>query len=201
MDEANITAESLAVHDFQNKSCIESFLTVDEASITSGAPSLDNTLSNLHPDIISISDDQLADSSSRYGNSTTVKEIVMGIDQMDSSLTLFPSFEEQLNEYRSKQSYRMTDVQNNSKMICSNNPSSDSEHLNTTKKATPKPRNIGFNHFRPKRNYMLQAKTSHTDTLTYKRKNFRKICPQNRPPDWEDYLILVNKLTQKTQSR
>ena len=77
LDRTNITPSStepnqqqhqslnpFAVCNFQDESCIESFVTVEEASITSEALSLDNTLSNSYPNVISILDDQQAGLSS-----------------------------------------------------------------------------------------------------------------------------------------
>jgi hypothetical protein len=120
-----------AVCNFQDESCIESFVTVEEASITSEALSLDNTLSNSYPNVISILDDQQAGLSSPNGNSTTVDEIGTGIDQNYSPSTMPPSFDDQLKKYRTKHSHtdRMIDVHNNSGIT----------HQKTTRKSTRKP--------------------------------------------------------------
>ncbi|CAB4041333.1 Hypothetical predicted protein [Paramuricea clavata] len=117
-----------AVCNFQDESCIEHFVTVEEASITSEALSLDNTLSNSYPNVISILDDQQAGLSSPNGNSTTVEEIGTGIDQNYSPSTMPPSFDDQLKEYRTKHSHtdRMIDVHNNSGIT----------HQKTTRKST-----------------------------------------------------------------
>ena len=137
-------------------------------------------------------DDQQAGLSSPNGNSTTVDEIGTGIDKNYSPSTMPLSFDDQLKEYRSKHSHtdRMIDVHNNSGIT----------HQKTTRKST---RNRGKNtrssQIKSKRcNYMPQP-ISHIDTSAYNRKNFRKNSSSNRPPDWGNYLILVNKLTQKTE--
>jgi hypothetical protein len=136
-------------------------------------------------------DDQQAGLSSPNGNSTTVDEIGTGIDQNYSPSTMPPSFDDQLKEYRTKHSHtdRMIDVHNNSGIT----------HQKTTRKSTRNRKNTRSSQIKSKRcNYMPQP-ISHIDTSAYNRKNFRKNCSSNRPPDWGNYLILVNKLTQKTE--
>ena len=181
----------LAVCNFQDESCIESFVTVEEASITSEALSLDNTLSNSYPNVISISDDQQAGLSSPNGNSTTVEEIVTGINQNYNPSTMLPSFDDQLKEYRTKHSHtdRMIVVHNNSGIT----------HQKPTRKSTRNRKNTRSSHIKSKRCNYIPQPISHIDTSAYNRKNFRKNCSSNRPPDWGNYLILVNKLTQKTE--
>ena len=204
LDRTNITPSStepnqqqhqslnpFAVCNFQDESCIEYFVTVEEASITSEAVSLDNTLSNSYPNVISILDDQQAGLSSPNGNSTTVDEIGTGIDQNYSPSTMPPSFDDQLKEYRTKHSHtdRMVDVHNNSGIT----------HQKTTRKSTRNRKNTRSSQIKSKRcNYMPQP-ISHIDTPAYNRKIFWENCSSNRPPDWGNYLILVNKLTQKTE--
>ena len=181
----------LAVCNFQDESSIESFVTVEEASITSEALSLDNTLSNSYPNVISMSDDQQAGLSSPNGNSTTVEEIVAGIDQNYNSSIMLPSFDDQLKEYRTKHSHtdRMMVVHNNSGIT----------HQKPTRKSTRNRINTRSSHIKSKRCNYIPQPISHIDTSAYNRKNFRKNCSSNRPPDWGNYLILVNKLTQKTE--
>ncbi|CAB3991518.1 Hypothetical predicted protein [Paramuricea clavata] len=179
-----------AVCNFQDKSCIESFITVKEASITSEALSLDNTLLNSYPNVISISDDQQAGLSSPNGNSTTVEEIVTGINQNYNPSTMLPSFDDQLKEYRTKHSHtdRMIVVHNNSGIT----------HQKPTRKSTRNRKTPDLVIKSKRCNYIPQP-ISHTDTSAYNPKIFRKNCSSNRPPDWGNYLILVNKLTQKTE--
>ncbi|CAB4016292.1 RNA-directed DNA polymerase from mobile element jockey, partial [Paramuricea clavata] len=138
-----------AVCNFQDESCIESFVTVEEASITSEALSLDNTLSNSYPNVISILDDQQAGLSSPNGNSTTVDEIGTGIDQNYSPSTMPPSFDDQLKEYRTKHSHtdRMIDVLDNSGIT----------HQKTTRKSTRNRKNARSSQVKSKRcNYIPQ---------------------------------------------
>jgi hypothetical protein len=138
-----------AVCKSQDESCIESLITVDEASITTEALSLDNTQSNSYPYIISISDDQQAGSYSPNGNSTTIEEIVAGFDQNYNPSTMPPSFDDQLKEYRTKHSHadRRIVVHYNSGIT----------HQKTARKATGNRKNTTSSQIKSKRrNYIPQ---------------------------------------------
>ncbi|CAB4005808.1 Hypothetical predicted protein [Paramuricea clavata] len=179
------------VCNFQVESCIESFVTVEKASITSEALSHNINLSNSYPNVISILDDQQAGLSSPNGNSTTVDEIGTGIDQNYSPSNMPPSFDDQLKEYRTKHSHtdRMIDVLDNSGIT----------HQKTTRKSTRTGKNTRSSQVKSKRCDSMPHPLSHIDTSVFNRKKFRKNCSSNRPPDWGNYLIFVNKLKQKTE--
>ncbi|CAB4035295.1 Hypothetical predicted protein, partial [Paramuricea clavata] len=152
------------------ESCIESFVTVEEASITSEALSLDNTLSNSYPNVISISDDQQAGLSSPNGNSTTVEEIVAGINQNYNPSTMLPLFDDQLKEYRTKNSHtdRMIVVHNNSGIT----------HQKPTRKSTRTRKNTRSSHIKSKRCNYIPQPISHIDTSAYNPKIFGRIALQ-----------------------
>ncbi|CAB3989638.1 Hypothetical predicted protein [Paramuricea clavata] len=153
--------------------CIKNFTTIDEASITPEAHCIDNTLGSQSDDFLS-----------GFENFTVADGVNIAIDQTDSSLNTSSSFKKQLKKYREKQSLAFPNRSHNwMKPVPTNPQTTELNTFNTNKRN----QHLSRNTVRSRKNFKSKQ--------TKPKRNFRKKLSLDRPPDWENYLDLVSKIT------
>ncbi|CAB3978965.1 Hypothetical predicted protein [Paramuricea clavata] len=153
--------------------CIKNFTTIDEASITPEAHCINNTLGSQSDDFLS-----------GFENFTVADRVNIAIDQTDSSLNTSSSFKKQLKKYREKQSLALPNRSHNwMKPVPTNPQTTELNTFNTNKRN----QHLSRNTVRSRKNFKSKQ--------TKPKRNFRKKLSLDRPPDWENYLDLVSKIT------
>ncbi|CAB3994751.1 Hypothetical predicted protein [Paramuricea clavata] len=153
--------------------CIKNFTTIDEASITPEAHCIDNTLGSQSDDFLS-----------GFENFTVADGVNIAIDRTDSSLNTSSSFKKQLKKYREKQSLAFPNRSHNwMKPVPTNPQTTELNTFNTNKRN----QHLSRNTVRSRKNFKSKQ--------TKPKRNFRKKLSLDRPPDWENYLDLVSKIT------
>ena len=153
--------------------CIKNFTTIDEASITPEAHCIDNTLGSQSDDFLS-----------GFENFTVADGVNIAIDRTDSSLNTSSSFKKQLKKYREKQSLVFPNRSHNwMKPVPTNPQTTELNTFNTNKRN----QHLSRNTVRSRKNFKSKQ--------TKPKRNFRKNLSLDRPPDWENYLDLVSKIT------
>ncbi|CAB4018757.1 Hypothetical predicted protein [Paramuricea clavata] len=153
--------------------CIKNFTTIDEASITPEAHCIDNTLGSQSNDFLS-----------SFENFTVADEVNIAIDRTDSSLNTSSSFKKQLKKYREKQSLAFPNRSHNwMKPVPTNSQTTELNTFNTNERN----QHLSRNTVRSRKNFKSKQ--------TKPKRNFRKKLSLDRPPDWENYLDLVSKIT------
>ena len=153
--------------------CIKNFITIDEASITPEAHCIDNTLGSQSDDFLSGSE-----------NFTVADGVNIAIDRTDSPFNTSSPFKKQLKKYREKQSLAFPNRSHNwMKPVPTNPQTTELNTFNTNKRN----QHLSRNTVRSRKNFKSKQ--------TKPKRNFRKKLSLDRPPDWENYLDLVSKIT------